>query len=66
LLKEISFFTLFSGKTKEKKMNNEKHKTEKELQEIILQEKARGTPDLEIGQKYGVTYRYIERLIVHR
>jgi len=47
-------------------MNNEKHKTEKELQEIILQEKARGTPDLEIGQKYGVTYRYIERLIVHR
>lgn len=37
--------------------------TEKELQEAILQEKARGTPDLEIGQKYGVTYRYIERLI---
>jgi len=28
-----------------------------------LQEKARGTPDLEIGQKYGVTFRYIERLI---
>jgi len=38
-------------------------KTEKELQEAILQEKTRGTPDLEIGQKYGVTYRYIERLI---
>lgn len=38
-------------------------KTEKELQEVILQEKARGTPDLEIGQKYGVTFRYIERLI---
>jgi len=38
-------------------------KTEKELQEAILQEKARGTPDLEIGQRYGVTYRYIERLI---
>jgi len=38
-------------------------KTKKELQEAILQEKARGTPDLEIGQKYGVTYRYIERLI---
>ena len=37
--------------------------TEKELQEAILQEKARGTPDLEIGQKYGVTFRYIERLI---
>jgi len=28
-----------------------------------LQEKARGIPDLEIGQKYGVTFRYIERLI---
>jgi hypothetical protein len=38
-------------------------KTEKELQEAILQEKARGTPDLEIGRKYGVTFRYIERLI---
>jgi len=38
-------------------------KTERELQEAILQEKARGTPDLEIGQKYGVTFRYIERLI---
>ena len=38
-------------------------KTEKELEEIILQEKAKGTPDLEIGQKYRVTFRYIERLI---
>jgi hypothetical protein len=38
-------------------------KTEKELEEAILQEKARGTPDLEIGQKYGVTFRYIEQLI---
>lgn len=38
-------------------------KTEKELQKAILQEKARGTSDLEIGQKYGVTFRYIERLI---
>jgi hypothetical protein len=38
-------------------------KTEKELQEAILQEKARRTPDLEIGQKYGVTFRYIEWLI---
>ena len=38
-------------------------KTERELQEAILQEKAKGTPDLEIGQKYGVTFRYIERLI---
>ena len=46
-------------------MSNQKisFKNEEELREIILQEKARGTPDLEIGQKYGVTYRYIERLI---
>jgi len=38
-------------------------KSEKEFQKAILQEKAKGTPDLEIGQRYGVTYRYIERLI---
>lgn len=38
-------------------------KTDEELQRIILQEKAKGTPDSEIGQKYGVTFRYIERLI---
>jgi len=38
-------------------------RTEKELQEVVLQEKVRGTPDLEIGQKYGVTFRYIEQLI---
>ena len=38
-------------------------KTEKELQEAILQEKSKGTPDIEIGQKYGVTFRYIEKLI---
>lgn len=46
-------------------MSNQKvnFKTEKELQKAILQEKARGTSDLEIGQKYGVTFRYIERLI---
>jgi hypothetical protein len=34
-----------------------------DLQKAILEEKARGTSDLEIGQKYGVTFRYIERLI---
>lgn len=38
-------------------------KNEKELQEAILAEKARGTSDIEIGQKYGVTFRYIEQLI---
>ncbi len=46
-------------------MSNQKKrfKTEKELEKAILREKARGVSDLEIGQKYGVTYRYIERLI---
>jgi hypothetical protein len=38
-------------------------KTEKELQEVILQEKERGTSDIEIGKMYGVAFRYIERLI---
>lgn len=38
-------------------------KTEEELQEAILQEKVKGTPDVEIGQKYGITFRYLERLI---
>ncbi len=38
-------------------------KNEKKLQEAILQEKAKGTSDLEIGKMYGVTFRYIERLI---
>jgi DNA modification methylase len=38
-------------------------KTDKELQEAILQEKARGVPDIKIGQKYGVTFKYIEKLI---
>jgi len=38
-------------------------KSEEELKKAILWEKAKGTPDLEIGQKYGVTFRYIERLI---
>lgn len=38
-------------------------RTEREIEEAILQEKAKGTPDIEIGEKYGVTYRYIERLI---
>jgi len=38
-------------------------KSERELRKAILQEKTRGVPDEEIGQKYGVTFRYIERLI---
>ncbi len=47
------------------KVSNQKvsFKTEKELQEAILREKARGTSDLEIGKKYRVASKYIERLI---
>jgi len=43
---------------------NTSFKTEKQLQAAILQEKGRGTPDIDIGRKYGVTFRYIERLII--
>jgi len=38
-------------------------KSEQKMQRAILQEKASGTPDIEIGNKYGVTFRYIEKLI---
>jgi len=46
-------------------MSNQKvnFKTERELQEAILQEKAKGTLDVVIGKKYGVTSKYIEQLI---
>ena len=49
-------------------MTNQKigFKTEEELQNAILNEKERGIPDLEIGQKYGVTFRYIEHLITKK
>jgi len=36
---------------------------EKELKESILADKAKGISDFEIGKKYGVTYKYIEKLI---
>lgn len=39
------------------------YKTTKELQEAILEDKRKGVSDIEIGQKYGVTFKYIERLI---
>jgi len=38
-------------------------KNEKQLQQAILEEKAKGIPDVEIGKIYGVTFRYIENLI---
>ena len=33
------------------------------LEEAILKDKLSGMPDIEIGRKYGVTFRYIERLV---
>ncbi len=39
------------------------HKTEEDLQQAILKAKARGMPDVQIGQKYGVTFHYIEKVI---
>ncbi|MBC7361447.1 MAG: methyltransferase domain-containing protein [Candidatus Aminicenantes bacterium] len=41
----------------------ESFKTEIELQQAVLREKARGTPDVEIGEKFGVSYKYIEKVI---
>jgi len=38
-------------------------KDKKALARAILREKANGTPDIEIGRKYGVTFRYIEKTI---
>src|SRR3989338_1678734 len=40
--------------------------SEEELQEAILSEKGRGTPDVDIGRTFGVTFRYIERLITKK
>lgn len=31
--------------------------SEEEFQRAILAEKARGTPDAEIGRRYGITFR---------
>lgn len=36
----------------------------KELEEAIVEEKLKGTSDVEIGRKYGVSYKFLERLIV--
>lgn len=35
----------------------------KELEEKILEEKLKGTSDVEIGKKYGVSFKYIEKVI---
>ncbi len=33
------------------------------LRAAILKEKAKGTPDAEIGRRFGVSFRYIERVV---
>lgn len=38
-------------------------KTEKELEEVIWEEKKKGIADIEIDRKHGVTFKYIEKLI---
>jgi Predicted DNA modification methylase len=43
--------------------NKELFKSEAELQQAILKEKAQGTSDVEIGEKFGVSYKYIEKVI---
>lgn len=37
--------------------------SKEELKRKILEEKLKGTPDLEIGQKYGVSFKFIEKVI---
>lgn len=36
----------------------------KELEKAIIEEKLRGVSDIEIGRKYGVSYKFLEKLIV--
>ncbi|MEW6201865.1 MAG: DNA methyltransferase, partial [bacterium] len=38
-------------------------KDQKGFREAVLKEKKAGVSDVEIGRKYGVTYRYLERII---
>lgn len=40
--------------------------SQQEVQQAILRDKAVGVADIEIGRRYGVTYRYIEKLITER
>ena len=37
--------------------------SKEELKKKILDEKLKGTPDLEIGKKYGVSFKFIEKVI---
>ncbi|MCX7724105.1 MAG: DNA methyltransferase [Thermodesulfovibrio sp.] len=35
----------------------------KKLEETIIEEKLKGTPDHEIGRKYGISFRFLEKII---
>ncbi len=37
--------------------------SKEELKKKILEEKLKGTSDLEIGKKYGVSFKFIEKVI---
>jgi DNA modification methylase len=47
-------------------INRRSFKSEDEFQEAILREKALGIPDIEIGEKFGVSYEYIEKVITRQ
>ncbi|MCX7973753.1 MAG: DNA methyltransferase [Candidatus Aminicenantes bacterium] len=48
------------------KLNNKRIKSEEGLKKAILEEKKRGVPDIEIGKKFGVPYKYIEKVITQQ
>ncbi|MDW7973188.1 MAG: DNA methyltransferase, partial [Thermodesulfovibrio sp.] len=35
----------------------------KKLEDIIIEEKLKGTPDHEIGKKYGISFKFLEKII---
>lgn len=37
-----------------------------DLQDAILKDKETGVSDVQLGEKYGITFRYLERLITKR
>ncbi|GAB5046669.1 hypothetical protein TdN_10610 [Thermodesulfovibrio sp. TK110] len=37
--------------------------SKKELEEAIIQEKMKGVSDVEIGRKYGISFKYLEKII---
>lgn len=47
------------------KINN-RPKSEEELKEAIFEEKARGLSDIKIGKKFGVTLKFIEKIVTQK